>query len=117
MPAKYHNEKIPRVKGIDKRIKLSDEDKEQIRKEWNPNTSFTNGKQEGSIHSLAEKYGVSRRLISSIVRNKPIKQLTYKEKKELNWESESKTKRNHYSKKFRQHQKEIYNSKEKNSHE
>lgn len=114
MPSKYENARVPRLKGHDRRIKLSDEDKEQIKKEWNPNPSFINGKQEGSIHSLAEKYGVSRRLISSIVKDKQIKQLTYKEKKELNWESESRTKRNQYSKKFRQHQKEIYNSKEKN---
>lgn len=113
MPSPYEKVKIPREKGKDKRIKLSQEDREQIKLEWDPNPSSTNGKQEGSIHSLAEKYGVSRRLISSIVRDKPIKQVSYKRKKEEQWACLSKDKRQEYSKKFRAHQKEIYN-KEKN---
>jgi hypothetical protein len=51
----YKSEKIPVGKKLDKRIKLTDEQRERIREEYATGLISQRG--------LAEKYGVSRRLI------------------------------------------------------
>lgn len=75
-------------KDLDRRFKLSEEQKESIKKEWNPDCKKgSNQASNGSIHYLASKYEVSRRTISMIVKPnegvQPIK-YTYEEKKDFN---------------------------------
>ncbi len=55
----YKSEKIKLSKSQDRRIKLSDEQREEIKKKFEYGTY--------SQRALAEEYGVSRRLISFIL--------------------------------------------------
>lgn len=58
MPSKVDPLRVPRVKGIDKRIKLSDADRAAIIE------SHGSG---ASINGLAREYGVNKRLIQFIL--------------------------------------------------
>lgn len=68
---------------LDRRIKLTPEQKQEIKDLWEPFEVGANKKSNYSIHSLAKEYSVSRRLISSIVRDKPIKQTAYIDKRDF----------------------------------
>lgn len=90
---------------LDRRFKLTKEQKEQIKKEYVPytNTTKTNGENVGSIHWLANKYGVSRRLISSIVNDKKIEHVPYEDRK--HWNSQTKENRLIATKRHREYKK------------
>lgn len=99
---------IASLNGKDKRIKLTPEQKEEIKKLWIPHTAKDNNHNqpsEYSIKGLARAYNVSPRLISSIVKNKPIKQKPYKEKAHM--KSATKEKRQQYHQNFKNHIKEL----------
>lgn len=100
MPFKF--EKIPiNNEKLDKRVKLSEEDKENIIKEYATGLISQRG--------LAEKYGVSRRLIQFTLSpeklEKAKKQFTERQK---NGNYYNKDKHREYVKKHRQHKKELY---------
>lgn len=109
MPDKVDKIAINNVK-LDRRVKLTQEQREQIKREWVPLTPSDgtpwSGARTGSIHSLAAKYGVSRRTISSIVRDKPIPQVKYADKKHYN--SSSREYRRKYTQKHRNYKRQLY---------
>ncbi len=105
MPYKSEKYSIKELGGKDKRVKLTPQQKEQIKQEWEPDVQ-SGRYNKGSIHSLALKYGVSRRLISSIVREKPIPQNTYDKKKHQ--ASASNEARRKYKQRYRKRKQCLY---------
>ena len=101
MPYKF--EKIPiNNHKHDKRVKLTDEDREKIREEYATGTISQRG--------LAEKYKVSRRLIQFILN--PSKHEEAKKKfaeRQKDGRYYDKEKQREYMRKHREHKKDLYN--------
>lgn len=95
MPYKFETDKlkIPKEKGIDGRIKLSDEDKRNIVRKYATGLY--------SQRQLAAEYGVSRRLIVYTIYPERIKRTDSSKYYD-------KDKQREYTKKHRHHKKELY---------
>lgn len=101
MPSKF--DKIPiNNPNHDKRVKLTDEDRENIRKEYSSGNISQNG--------LAKKYGVSKRLIQFVL-NPEKKEIVKKQFAERQKDGRyyDKDKHKGYMKNHRNHKKELYN--------
>ena len=101
MPYKFENIPINNQK-LDRRVKLTDEDKEKIRKE------YANGGI--SINKLAKKYGVSKRLIQFILfpeREKRSRKLFAERQKDGRYYDREK--HNESMKRHRDYKKELWN--------
>lgn len=101
MPYKFEKTPINNPKN-DKRVKLTEEDKKNIVKEYESGSI--------SINSLAKKYGVSKRLIQFTLfpeRKEKAKQL-YKERQK-DGRYYDKDKHKEYVKKHRDHKKDLWN--------
>lgn len=100
MPYKF--EKIPiNNPANDKRVKLTDEDKANIKAEYESGSI--------SIHGLAKKYKVSKRLIQFTLfpeRKEKAKQLFLERQKDGRYYDKEKHKE--YMKNHREHKKELY---------
>lgn len=101
MPYKF--EKIPiNNEKLDRRVKLTSEDKESIVKEYDSGLI--------SINGLAKKYGVSKRLIQFTLfpkRKEKARQSLLERQKEGRYYNKDKHKE--YMKKHREHKKDLYN--------
>jgi|SRR6185312_4926910 len=101
MPYKF--EKIPiNNPKLDKRVKLTDEDRDNIKKEYEAGAI--------SINGLARKYGVSKRLIQFTLfpeRKEIAKQQFAERQKDGRYYD--KDKHSEYMKNHRNHKKELYN--------
>lgn len=100
MPYKFEKTPINNPK-YDKRVKLTDEDRENIRKEYT--TGLISQRQ------LAEKYGVSKRLIQFVLspeKAKEAKQQFLERQKDGRYYNKEKHKE--YMKNYRNHKKELY---------
>lgn len=101
MPYKF--DKIPINNPInDKRVKLTDEDRENIREEYSSGSTSQN--------KLAKKYGVSKRLIQFIL-NPEKKEIAKKQFAERQKDGRyyDKDKHKEYMKSHRNHKKDLYN--------
>src|SRR5690606_41899332 len=102
MPYKFETEKLSiNNPKYDKRIKLTDEDRESIRKE------YATGKI--SQRGLAKKYNVSRRLIQFVLdpdKEKVAKQQFKERRKDGRYYNKDKHKE--YMRRHRKHKKELY---------
>lgn len=96
----YKSEKIKLPKEYDRRIKLTDEQKKQIKEEYDEgNTSWS---------KLAVKYNVSKSLIGLVVnedRNKKVKEYVKEHWKDF---QRSKEYRNESAKKTRRYKQDLY---------
>jgi len=102
MPYKFEKTPINNP-NLDKRVKLTDEDRENIREEYKSGII--------SQRSLAKKYGVSRRLIQFIL--DPEKQEIAKKQfaeRQKDGRYYSKEKQREYVKNHRDHKKELWKS-------
>jgi len=100
MPYKFEKTPINNPK-LDKRVKLTDEDKEHIREEYATGLISQRG--------LAEKYGVSRRLIQFTLnpeKHEAQKQQYAERRKDGRYYDKDKHK--DYVKKHRSHKKELF---------
>jgi hypothetical protein len=101
MPFKFDKIPINNPKH-DKRVKLTDEDRENIREDYKTGTISQRG--------LAKKYGVSRRLIQFILnpekQEKAREQFLERQKDGRYYDRE---KHNEHMKKYREHKKELFN--------
>jgi transposase-like protein len=100
MPYKF--EKIPiNNEKLDKRVKLTEADKENIKKEYETGTI--------GINALARKYGVSKRLIQFTLfpeRKEQAKKAFAERRKDGRYYD--KDKQREYQRKHRSHKKELY---------
>lgn len=101
MPSKLDKIPIDNPKH-DKRVKLSDEDRDNIREEYACGNISQNG--------LAKKYGVSKRLIQFVLN--PDKQEVARKQfleRQKDGRYYSKDKHREYMRQHREHKKELYN--------
>lgn len=101
MPYKFDSIPINNSKN-DKRVKLTDSDKEEIKKEYESGNI--------SINALARKYGVSKRLIQFTLfpeRKEKAKEMFAERQKDGRYYDKEKHKE--YMKSHREHKKDLWN--------
>lgn len=98
MPSKI--DKLKLSEKQDRRVKLTTEDKEEIKKMYSTGLY--------SLNMLAKKYGVSKKLI--LITVNPKSKQKSKEYTKNNWKNwqRSKEERNEYSKATRRYKKDLY---------